>query len=481
MTTNCTQRLADFVCDSELGRLPPEVVDYTKLVILDSLVCGIAAGRLERSRMMHAVVEGLGGGAEASVFGLDRRVPAAHAAMANAEIMNLLDADDTFFSSSHFAVFSVAAGLAEAERLGRSGESLVRSVAVGFDVNARLNLALLLMDEVDGKLRWASVSGMGYAAFGAAASAACAIGLDREQTRNLFGLVGWLAPTPVALGVATRREFDSLKYGNYAGAAFAGVLAARLAQQGYTADQSCLDTDPGFTQAQGSVSADHELLVSELGQKWWILETSLKYYPSCRYTHGPIDMLRRLMHEKRLKAEDIERIEVRLNPMAYALSLFREPAASIAPDHRAPLNGAFNIPYVMALAALGRPPGPAWYARENLEDPRVWELASRIRTTVDEEAKDEVVRALRETRIRRFRKSRGALTVWARGERHACATEYAEGDPWSPETRPTWERVTQKFRDFCGDFRPRPAIARLVEQVRNLEAIPDLSVGLALP
>lgn len=479
--TDCTRQLADFVHDTRFERLPPEVVDYTKLVLLDSLVCGIAAGRLERTRMMHAVVEQLGAGEEASVFGLGHRVPALNAAMANAEIMNLLDADDTFFSSNHFAVFSVAAGLAEAQRLGASGKSLIRSVALGFDVNARVNLALLLMDEVDGRFQWASVAGMGFAAFGAAASAAAVLGLDREQTRNVFGLAAWLAPTPVAAGISARREFESLKYGNYAGATHAGMLAARLAEQGYTGAQTCLDTEPGFMQAQGSVATDRELLVSELGQKWWILETALKYYPSCRYTHGPIDMLRRLMREQRLEAGDIERIEVHLNPMAYALLLFREPAPRITPDHRAPLNGAFNIPYVLALVALGRPPGPAWYARENLEDARVWELASRIRTTVDEDAKDEVVRAFRETRLRRFRKTRGALTVWARGQRHVCTTEYCDGDPWSPETRPTWELVAHKFHDFCGGFLAASVIEDVVDRLRNLESASNVSADLNLP
>jgi 2-methylcitrate dehydratase PrpD len=478
---NHAQQLADFVHATRFEQLPPEVVDYTKLIILDSLICGIAAGPMERSKMMHAVVDPLGGPPEASVFGLKRRVPALYAVMANAEIMNLLDADDTLFSSNHFAVFNVAAGLAEAQRLGRSGKELIRSVAVGFDINTRLNLGLLLMDEVDGKFQWASMAGMGFAAFGTAASAAVIMGLDREQTRNLFGLAGWLAPTAVTNDMATRREFETMKYGNYAGAAHAGMLATRLAEQGYTGDQACLDRKPGFMGAQGGLRTDYELMVSELGQKWWILETSVKYYPSCRYTHGPIDMLRKLMREQGLQAADIERIEIYMNPMAYALGPFREPAKTVKPDHRAPLNGAFNIPYVMALAALDRRPGPQWYSKANLEDPQVWALASRIHTAIDEDGKDEVTRAFRETRIRRFRKTRGALSVWARGNCYRCTTEYCEGDPWSPETRPTWERVARKFHDFCGDFVDGRTIDDMVARIRALDAVADVSQELRLP
>lgn len=479
--TTYAQQLADFAHDTAFAQLPPEVVDYTKLVILDSLVCGIAGAALERSRMMHAVVAALGGPPEATVFGLSQRLPAVHAVMANAEIMNVLDADDNFFTSSHFAVFSVAAGLAEAQRLGGSGAELIRSVALGFDINARLNLAMLLMDEVDGTFQWSPLQGMGFAAFGTGTSAAVMARLDRERMRNLFGLVSWLAPTSGALDMSTRRAFDSMKTQNNAVTAHAGMLAARLAAHGYIGDQECLNRDPGFLRAQGSLRTDFELLVSELGQKWWILEAGLKYYPSCRFTHAPIGMLRAIMRDEQLSPRDIERIEIHLNPMAYAMSLFREPPRNIELDHRAPLNAQFNIPYVMALAALGRRPGPRWYANETLADPEVWALASRIHTSVDAEAKNEVLRAFRQSRIRRFRKTRGSLSVWARGTRYERTTEYCDGDPWTPETRPTWDRIVRKFHDFCDDVLPERTIDEIVDQVRHLESVANVSTGIAMP
>ena len=482
MTTNVTRTLADFVYDAEYSVLPAEVVDYTKLVILDTLICGIAAGDFERSRMMHEVVRGLGGPAEAHVFGMTEKVPAAHAAMANAEISNLLDADDTFFTSSHFAAFNLAGALAEAQRLGSSGKDLILGMAVGFDVNARLNLSSIVLGEAeDGSFQWSQVQGMGFAAFGTAAGAAAVrASLSREQVRNLFGLLSAMAPTPTVNRITSRLRHFSMKYANYAGTAQAGMMALALAEQGYVEDQECLDGD-GFIRAQGSLRTDHELLVEELGEKWWILETCIKYYPSCRFTSAPIDMLRRLMREEGLGAEDIERIEIRMNPMGYAQRIFREPPKEIAVDHRAPLNGAFNIPYVMALAALGRPPGPLWYSEENLRDPDVWNLASRIFTSEDESARDEVRRAFRETRIRRFRKTPASMSVWARGREHRCETEYAIGDPWTSETRATWGSVEEKFQNFCSHLLSEAQIRGLVERVRNLESLENVSSELALP
>jgi len=52
-----TQRLARFAVRTRFDDLPADVVDYTKLLILDSLACGVGASRMERTRMSHSVLE----------------------------------------------------------------------------------------------------------------------------------------------------------------------------------------------------------------------------------------------------------------------------------------------------------------------------------------------------------------------------------------------------------------------------------------
>ena len=84
------------------------------------------------------------------------------------------------------------------------------------------------------------------------------------------------------------------------------------------------------------------------------------------------------MAENDLNADDIEHIEVRLNPMAYAIPIFNNPKLKIdGHSHCAPFNGEFNIPYIMALTALGRRPGPEWHKPDSFEDPEVAALRSR--------------------------------------------------------------------------------------------------------
>lgn len=478
--TSYTRRLVEFVGQASYSDLPQRTVDYTKLLILDTLICGIAAGDLPRSRMMHGVVNGLGSANDATIFGHPGRFPSASAAMANAEIMNYLDADDTFFTTSHFGAYNVAASLAEAQRNHATGEQMILATAVGFDINARLNLASLVIGEApDGSLEWAPVQGMGFAAFGVAAATSILRGLSIDEIDNAFGLTNLMAPTPSMNRIPAKQQHDTMKYGNYAGPALAGVLSASMAEEGYVAESDCLD-DGGFLRAQGCLSTDPDLLVDALGEKWWIEESCLKPYPCCRYGHGPIDMLQEVMREERLKAEDIQKIEIKMNPMGYALRLLRDPAKSIAADHRAPLNGAFNIPYVMALVALGRPPGPQWFNETNLKDPDVWEIANRIEISEDVSARDEVRLALNE-KIRRFRRTPAAMTLWAKGKEFNRTCEYTQGDPWTEATRPNWESVSKKLDSFCSHIMSEEQMRGLVDEVQALEKMNDVAEDLHLP
>ncbi len=465
-----THTLADFASATTFANIPEKVADYTKILILDTLICGLAAGGAERSRIMHKVLASQGGHAEASVFGTASRYPAPLAAMANAEIMNYLDADDSFFTSSHFAAFNVAAALAEGQRLGASGEDIIASVAVGFDINARLNLAALVMRaKEDGTFEWQQVGGMGFATFGTAVTAGMLKKLGKEQMRNAFGLAACMAPTPKTNTMPGRLEHPSMKYANYQGVALAGMQAAVLAEYGYTAEQNCLDSGH-FLQAQGCMDFDNDLLKEDIGRKWWILETSVKFYPSCRYTHGPIDMMLRLMREENITVDDIEKVVIHMNPLAYALRQFREPPKRIEPDHRAALNGAFNIPYVIALAALGHTPGPNWYAPETLEDKNVWALAAKITTRVDENAKDSVRESLK-LKIRRFRETPSSISIFAKGKQLDLSSKYASGDPWNDQTRVTWNQIARKFHDFCGGLMPSQKIDRMITQFKSLEIV----------
>ncbi|WP_181319317.1 MmgE/PrpD family protein [Rhodococcus sp. OK519] len=474
-----TQRLAEFAVRTRFEDLPEDVVDYTKLLILDSLACGVGASRMERTRMSHRVLERLGGPEEATVFGLGRKVSATSAAAANAEIMNLLDADDTFFNSAHFVIMNVAAALAEAERTGASGAEMIRAVAVGFDLSARVNLASSFMAFEDGQFRWSQMFGSGYASIGAAVSAGIVGGLDERQMANALALVAGTAPTARNTNTAERTEIASYKWAPNYHLAHCAMTAALMAEVGYEGEHDLFDLSPGFIEAQGFVGVDVTPLTEALGEQWWILDSAVKYFPACRYTTAPAAVLQSYLREHGLAAEDIEHIEVRLNPAAYAMTVFSEPERNFVADHRAPMKAQFNIPYVLAQVALGRTPGPDWYSDEAMRDPRAWKIAERITTAPDPSLAEEWNAQINDSPEGRPRRTRGSLTIRARGQELVAESDYAPGDPWSPETRPTWNDVATKFRNFAAGLLSESKIEQVIAVVRTLDSADDVARSLA--
>lgn len=473
-----SQELARFAVGTQFDDLPDDVVDYGKLVLLDTVICGLAASRLERSRMVQRVAARFGGPAEATVFGLPQKVASVNAAHANADMMNALDADDTFFNSAHFAAFGVAAGLAEAERLHAGGADLLRASVLAFEVNARLNLSTSLMEYVDGEFRFSPLSSHGYAGLGAAAACAVVGGTDAERLTHAFGLTGWLAPTAKNSDLVHRERWGSFKYGPYGAIAQAGMLAAALAEEGYVGDPDILDLEPGFFRGQGYLGTDRSELTAGLGEKWWILDTSLKPYPTCRFTHASIDAVLAFVARTGVGVEEIEAIDVRMSPAAYRSNFFRNPAREIEPDSVAPLNGGFNIPYAIAVALLGVPPGPRWYDAHLLGDPDVWALAHRITTAPDPVLDEEWRQELERHPGGQIRRTRGSLTIRARGQEHVIESDFALGDPWQEDTRADWSFVERKFADFCDGIVPAGQQKELLEVVRCIEDVEDVATDL---
>lgn len=477
-TTPVIAELARFVTDHSHDRLPADVVDYSKLLVLDSLACGLGASRMARTRMGHGVAARLGGGEEATLFGMDRLVPAVHAASANAEIMNLLDADDTFFNSAHFVILNVAAALAEAERLGAHGRELVRGVALGFDVSARFNLASSFMKFEDGQFTWSELFGSGYAAMGAATSAAAVTGLSVEQLTDAYALVAGITPGARNPHMLVRREYGSYKHAPNYSLTQSAMMAVLMAENGYRGERDLVDLEPGFIEGQGFVSRDLSRLTEQLGEQWWIRDSAIKYFPSCRYTHAPAHTLQKYMAEMELSADEIESLEVRLNPAAYAMSVFSDPETSFDPaDHRSPMHAQFNIPFVLANVALGNRPGENWYTPENLVSAEVWNVAKKITTAADPSLAESWDADINDG-IGRPRTTRGSLTLKARGQVFEVEEDFAPGDPWSPETAPTWGRVEQKLREFCEGIVDGERLGQIVAVVRDLDNVEDVRATL---
>jgi hypothetical protein len=216
--------------------------------------------------------------------------------------------DDTHQGGSiHLGVTVFSAALAAAELAGASGERVLRAAVAGYEVAARLAMAL---DPAAHYARGFHPTGT-CGAFGAAAAAAVVLGLDTPAVATALGIAGSQASGSMeflADGAWTKRLHPGW-------AACAGLHAAALARAGFKAPTSVLEGRFGFLHAY-SDRGDAAPILARDGYE--LLRTSVKPHACCRYMQGPIDAALALRAEHRIDPATVERIEVGM-PAGFAI------------------------------------------------------------------------------------------------------------------------------------------------------------------
>jgi len=322
--------LATFAAGTPSEKIDAGARERARWVIADSIPV-IAAGMQQPE--MHAFVERQLSNAapgRAWVIGARRRAAALDAALLNGTAGTWLELDEgNLFAKGHPGIQVVPAAVALAQEMGASGKELVRAVALGYEISARVSRAA--------QTRLAFHPHGTYGVIGAAIAAGVLKRFDAPRMRELINIAA-------TMGMATSRQtlHDGATVRNiYTGhSGYMGLTAARLAECGFTGEIDGV----GSVYGKGVLSEkfDRELAVAGLGSEWLITQSYFKLHPIGRYGHSAIDALEDLLAKVpggRLDIAQIERIEVR----AYML------AASLAGKNIVSSFGArFSVPFALA-------------------------------------------------------------------------------------------------------------------------------------
>jgi 2-methylcitrate dehydratase PrpD len=365
LMATAAQRFARFALELELEAVPEDVARAAKLHVLDVLGCGLAAHGLGIATEGRTTMAELGGEAEASVIGLDTGLPAANAAFANAMLCHGLDFDDTHSDSvSHVSTVVVPAAVAVAEAQGAPGGELLAAIIAGNEIVTRIGMATPGAFHKRG-FHPTAICGI----FGATGAVAKLTGLSQEQTTSALGIAGSMASGLFAyLDDAT-----ATKPIHPAWAAHGAILAARLAAHGAEGPQGVLEGRFGVFHAFVDTRIDLEPQLADLGRRWETPRIAFKPYPACHFIHGSLGATASLGS---VDIDEIEEIVVSV-PEA-GVSLVLEPAESkVAPRNE--YEGKFSLQYSTAAMLVHGRVGLASYTSEALADPRVLELARKVR------------------------------------------------------------------------------------------------------
>jgi 2-methylcitrate dehydratase PrpD len=305
-----TQELATYMANAATRALPPEVVEKTKHHILDTLAVMVSGGPLLPGRRAIAYAKSRGGKQEASVVGTRYLTTAETAALANGMLAHADETDDSHApSQTHPGCGIVAAALAMAEARRARGTALLRAVALGYDIGTRFTTAL---NALEFREEGHSTHSFGPT-FGAAAAAGAVARLNIARMRHLLTFAGQQA-SGVGSWIGDLDHIEkAFDFGGMP--ARNGVTAASFILHGFTATDDMFTGPRNFFQAYTHPGrrANPEELTRGLGTTYEVMNTNIKRWSVGSPIQAPLDSLLALINTHDFKAEDVERVIVRVS------------------------------------------------------------------------------------------------------------------------------------------------------------------------
>ncbi|KAH7333089.1 mmge/prpd family protein-like protein [Rhexocercosporidium sp. MPI-PUGE-AT-0058] len=311
-----TKHLGSWVCDLEYSNIPTNVIQAA-----------------------YNSLSPFFGPPTSSILGSQGnvRIDAQHAALLNGIASHVHDYDDTHLDTIIHPTGPVASALlAVAEWRGPfSGKEFLVALIAGIEAECKLGLAVW-PEHYD--VGWHITSTTG--SIGAAVAVSKLLSLSLDQTTHAIGI----AATQVT---GLREMFGSHTKSFHAGrAAQNGLMAAILAEGGYTSSEQALEAKRGWANVVGVTKENNGqdlerwlgigdaaniyglgLAIPELG-RWETLRNSFKPFPCSIVIHPIIDACCQLhdkILERKLDINDIQAVHAQVHPLVLELTGKRLP------------------------------------------------------------------------------------------------------------------------------------------------------------
>ncbi|KAH8881122.1 2-methylcitrate dehydratase PrpD [Thozetella sp. PMI_491] len=366
-----TRTLATWALALQYSNLTTEVVDSAVKSIYNWAGCAIGGFAQDApSIALNTTSPFFGGPATSTIFGskCSIRRDAQITALVNGIASHIDDYDDTHLETIiHPAGPVTSALLAVAEwKAPVSGQDFLTSFVAGIEAECKLGLSVY-PEHYD--VGWHITSTTG--SIGAAVAVGKLLNLDLETLQQAIGI----AATQV---VGMQEYFGSDTKSFHVGrAAQGGMMAALLAQNGYTSSLQGLEAKFGWA----NVVSTRQNLTDEfatLGQTWEIAKNTFKPFPCGIVIHPTIDaciQLHDMAVEQGLDITSIQTVTARVNPQVLVLTGKTDPQTG--------LEGKFSVYHAAATALLYGESTPTEFTDEAVLNATVVDLRKKVNTTTD--------------------------------------------------------------------------------------------------
>jgi 2-methylcitrate dehydratase PrpD len=446
MSDNVTRPLAGFASELTYEGLAEDLVGHFKNYLLDGIGCGLHGTSQPWAQIMNRFIKEQRGKRDATLWRQNFKGPSTNVALGLGLMIHSFDFDDYHNAKVHPGAAVIPAAIAVGEPVGASGKDILTALVAGYETMIRVSLATGPNSSRERGWHLTGTTGT----FGAAAAAGNILGLSGELMANALGLAGTQS---AGLWAFTADGAMSKRF-HPGRSAQSGVMAALLAEKGFTGPTQVLEAEDGSFCRATSDQIDLSLITQGLGVQFLSGQTSMKPYACCASSHSAVDAVLDLKGKYPFQPDDVEKILVKTAKGVQVQCGFEYQAKSV-------LQAQMSLQYITAVALLEGGALLEQFSEAKIVDPRVLALARQVEVVMDPDI-DKVYPKRYPNRVEIILKN---------GNRFETQIDYPKG---SVEQPMSFDDVTDKFRSLAGYAVTAAQAECIIEQVERLEKLKDI-------
>jgi 2-methylcitrate dehydratase PrpD len=433
--------------------IPQSVIQQSLIHIIDGLAVMLAGARRNCSKKLVQVLYERQNQGDSTFIGFPAKGHSADAALINGTSGHADDYDDTQLSTvpdriygllTHPTVPVLATALALGERTSASGRDVLNAFIQGFEVECKLAEAIRPQHYQQGFHTTGTIG-----AFGACAAGSQLLHLEESSLRYALGITA-------SLSSGIRVNFGTMTKPLHAGmAAFNGVTACLLAQQGFTADQMALDSEWGFMQVLGG-GWEPERIIGKLGNPFALVTpgASIKIYPCGSLGQPTMYALQQIVQEEDLHPHEVREIRVRAGPNILA------PLRYTHPENE--LEAKFSLQFGLACILVRHHAGLDEYTSSTVQDPIIRETMLKVKPLLDPKISNMSVEKMRST-----------LEIELNN--HRVITQFIDSVPGTAEYPLQKRDLKRKFWECAAYTLSEPRVSIVFNMIQNIRKLKEIN------
>ncbi|MEZ5359365.1 MAG: MmgE/PrpD family protein [Candidatus Zixiibacteriota bacterium] len=444
MEKSVSRQIADFAVNLKFEDLPDNVVTEVKRYLYDSIGCAFGGYKTKDVNILRDIYHTMGGKEEATLFAFGEKIPAVNATLVNSLMIRALDFNDIYWKEdpSHPSDL-IPAALCTAEMLDKSMKEAIVAIALAYEFEQRL-CEFAVPGVRERKWHHATLT-----QFVSPIAAGYVMGLSAEQMVHAIGISGSHNHT---IGCPTAGKLTMMKNTVDPMAVQSGVLAALMAQKGYSGTEAVFEGKEGLMDVFGP-DWDMSKLTGDLGKSFRILQCSMKAFPTEALTHTHLSATLKVIKNNNIAWDAID--QVTITTIARACDILFDPH-KYRPESRETAD--HSLPYCIAAAIVDGKITTQSFSDEKLKDERIWKVIDKIKGEASQEF-EKMFPAKQPSKV---------VVKTTAGKEYSEYLEFPKGDPREPMTM---DDLEAKFNSLSAGLISADRQKQLKELIFNCEKL----------